>query len=306
MGDSSYKGVSASQDSRFTDKEASLLRKLKFPRHFDTKVDMHKVELSVMKPWIARRITELLGFEDEVVLEYAVGMLEEGRYPDAKKMQIQLTGFLEASTAEFMAELWELLISAQASPGGVPQRFVEEKKQELRSKREEGERVVREARERATRAAQAAGSSNDAQSAKRRSRWDAGAPSDSSFRGQADSRPPAYAPPRGSEPYRRSDAGRSFRDRSGNTMERSRDSGWGVRGSDATRPADSWRPSRRSPSPPPRRSPSPPPRDERRRSRSPSRSRSVTPDYRAAIRERKAKRAATTRRSRSRSCSLSP
>ncbi len=148
MGDSSYKGVSASQDSRFTDKEASLLRKLKFPRHFDTKVDMHKVELSVMKPWIARRITELLGFEDEVVLEYAVGMLEEGRYPDAKKMQIQLTGFLEASTAEFMAELWELLISAQASPGGVPQRFVEEKKQELRSKREEGERVVREARER--------------------------------------------------------------------------------------------------------------------------------------------------------------
>ncbi len=192
MGDSSYKGVSASQDSRFTDKEASLLRKLKFPRHFDTKVDMHKVELSVMKPWIARRITELLGFEDEVVLEYAVGMLEEGRYPDAKKMQIQLTGFLEASTQEFMAELWELLVSAQASPGGVPQRFVEEKKQELRSKREEGERVVREARERAQRAAQAAGSNNDAQSAKRRSRWDAGAPSESS-RGQWDSRPPAYA-----------------------------------------------------------------------------------------------------------------
>ncbi|GAK63772.1 PWI domain-containing protein [Moesziomyces antarcticus] len=302
MGDSSYKGVSASQDSRFTDKEASLLRKLKFPRHFDTKVDMHKVELSVMKPWIARRITELLGFEDEVVLEYAVGMLEEGRYPDAKKMQIQLTGFLEASTQEFMAELWELLVSAQASPGGVPQRFVEEKKQELRSKREEGERVVREARERAQRAAQAAGSNNDAQSAKRRSRWDAGAPSESS-RGQWDSRPPAYAPPRGSEPYRRPDAGRSFRDRSGNTTERSRDSGWGARGTDATRPADSWRPSRRCPSPPRRRSPSPAPRDERRRSppRSRSRSRSVTPDYRAAIRERKAKKAAPTRRARSRS-----
>ncbi|CDS00864.1 hypothetical protein [Sporisorium scitamineum] len=118
MGDSSYKGISAAQDSRFSNKESALLRKLKFPPHFDTKVDMTKVEISVIKPWIARRVTELLGFEDDVVLEYAAGMLEEQRFPDVKKMQIQLTGFLEDKTADFMGELWELLISAQDSPGG--------------------------------------------------------------------------------------------------------------------------------------------------------------------------------------------
>ncbi len=92
----------------------------------------------MIKPWISRRVTELLGFEDDVVLEYAAGMLEEERYPDPRKVQIQLTGFLEGKTAEFMGELWELLISAQESVGGVPKRFVEEKKEELRLKREEG------------------------------------------------------------------------------------------------------------------------------------------------------------------------
>uniref|UniRef100_V5EBQ7 SR-rich pre-mRNA splicing activator n=1 Tax=Kalmanozyma brasiliensis (strain GHG001) TaxID=1365824 RepID=V5EBQ7_KALBG len=168
MGDSSYKGVSASQDSRFTDKQSVLLRKLTFPASFSTKVDMTRVELSVIRPWISRRITTLLGFEDDVVLEYATGMLEEERFPDPRKVQIQLMGFLEGQTAGFMEELWELLVSAQESVGGVPRRFVEEKKEELRVKREEGERVVREARERAARAAEAGGARG--QEGKRRSR----------------------------------------------------------------------------------------------------------------------------------------
>ncbi|SPO22118.1 uncharacterized protein UTRI_02123_B [Ustilago trichophora] len=300
MGDSSYKGVSAARDSRFTNKQTVLLRKLKFPPHFDVKVDMRKVELSVMKPWIARRITELLGFEDDVVLEYASGMLEEDRFPDPKKVQIQLMGFLEGKTAEFMSELWELLISAQDSPGGVPKRFVEEKKEELRLKREEGERVVREARERAQRAAEAAGDSTG----RKRSRWDAAPPTTSSA-SNGDTRPPAYGAGRNNDDFRRRETrddptrsewnrrrNPSFRDRSGNTTDRSRDSGWGAR---APHQGDSYRPStRRSPSPPPlpsrrdrRRSPSPvipPPRESR------SRSRSVTPDYREKIRKERPSR----------------
>ncbi|KAJ1029372.1 hypothetical protein NDA13_002623 [Ustilago tritici] len=308
MGDSSYKGVSASQDSRFSNKESTLLRKLTFPPHFNIKVDMRKVELSVIKPWIARRVTELLGFEDDVVLEYASGMLEEERFPDPRKVQIQLMGFLEGKTAEFMSELWELLVSAQESVGGVPKRFVEEKKEELRKKREEGERVVREARERAARAAESAGASGEAaaREGKRRSRWDAGAPTTSAPAGEVDRRPPAYTrgrdreqPPLPRDDYRRRDDrstwnrrddrnSGNFRDRNGNNTDRSRDSGWGSR---APQQADSYRPSRRSPSPPPRhrqRSPSPvPPPRSSPPPRSPSRSRSVTPDYRAAIRENK-------------------
>ncbi|CDS82361.1 uncharacterized protein SPSC_03180 [Sporisorium scitamineum] len=301
MGDSSYKGISAAQDSRFSNKESALLRKLKFPPHFDTKVDMTKVEISVIKPWIARRVTELLGFEDDVVLEYAAGMLEEQRFPDVKKMQIQLTGFLEDKTADFMGELWELLISAQDSPGGVPKRFVEEKKEELRRKREEGERVVREARVRAQRAAESAPRAGSGDGgARRRSRWDAGAPSGSNGAMQ-DTRTPAY---RSRDEYRPRDGssrndwndrrrgGRGeydsySRNGKGNNSGRSRDSGWGSRAPrDA---ADSRHSSRRSPSPPRhrRRSPPPPPRPQSNRQRSRSRSRSVTPDYRASLRDRK-------------------
>lgn len=42
---------------------------------------MRKVELSVMKPWIAKKVIELLGFEDEVVIEYVCGLLEDTANP---------------------------------------------------------------------------------------------------------------------------------------------------------------------------------------------------------------------------------
>lgn len=60
------------QDKRFSDKEAKLLRTTKFPAEFSQKVDMRKVNLSVMRPWMVKEVTKLIGFEDEVVVEYAV------------------------------------------------------------------------------------------------------------------------------------------------------------------------------------------------------------------------------------------
>ena len=40
-------------------------------------VDMRKVNLNVIRPWIVKKITELVGFEDEIVIEYAMGLLED-------------------------------------------------------------------------------------------------------------------------------------------------------------------------------------------------------------------------------------
>ena len=37
---------------------------------------MDKVNLDIIKPWITKRITEILGFEDDVVLEFVFNMLE--------------------------------------------------------------------------------------------------------------------------------------------------------------------------------------------------------------------------------------
>ncbi|KAI9617848.1 hypothetical protein H4Q26_012712 [Puccinia striiformis f. sp. tritici PST-130] len=139
MGDAGFfKGTSSEQDTRFKDKEKSLLKSINFPKELDQKVDMRKVELSVMRPWITDKIMELLGFEDEVVVEYVNGLLDDPTSPivDPKKMQINLTGFLESKTGPFMSELWALLLSAQKSPLKVPALFIEQKKEEMRKKEE--------------------------------------------------------------------------------------------------------------------------------------------------------------------------
>ncbi|KAI9272428.1 hypothetical protein EDC94DRAFT_555087 [Helicostylum pulchrum] len=136
----SDQGTSADQDSRFSNKEKKLLKSMSFPPEFDQKVDMKKVNLDVIKPWISNRITEILGLEDEVVIDYTCSLLEE-KDQDPKRMQINLTGFLESNTKKFITELWTLLLSAQKSVGGIPAVFIEQKKEELRKKKlEEDER----------------------------------------------------------------------------------------------------------------------------------------------------------------------
>ncbi|ORZ27153.1 PWI domain-containing protein [Lobosporangium transversale] len=131
MGDAGFfKGTSAEQDARFSDKQKKLLRSMHFPPEFNQKIDMKKVNLKVIKGWMAQRINQLLGIEDEVVIEYAFGMLEEDS-PDPKTIQINLQGFLDKNSQVFVLELWKLLISAQNSLGGIPQQFVDQAKEEL-------------------------------------------------------------------------------------------------------------------------------------------------------------------------------
>ncbi|KAI9778600.1 MAG: hypothetical protein M1839_007993 [Geoglossum umbratile] len=114
-----------------TDVDAKLLRQTKFPQEFNQKVDMKKVNLEVMKKWIAGKISEILGSEDDVVIELCFGLLEGSRFPDIKRLQIQLTGFLDKDTAKFCKELWSLCLSAQSNPQGVPKELLEAKKLEL-------------------------------------------------------------------------------------------------------------------------------------------------------------------------------
>ncbi|KAG9085995.1 hypothetical protein FRC07_013231, partial [Ceratobasidium sp. 392] len=144
-----FKGTSIDQDRRFADKENRLMRSISFPPEFSQKVDMRKVNLQVMRPWITKKVVELVGFEDDVVVEYAMGLLEDQSKPiDPKLMQINLTGFLESKTPAFMTALWALLLDAQKSPAGVPSSFVQEKKEELRLKHEADDRALAEARRR--------------------------------------------------------------------------------------------------------------------------------------------------------------
>ncbi|TKW60226.1 putative pwi domain-containing protein [Colletotrichum tanaceti] len=111
--------------------DAKLLKSTKFPPEFNQKVDMQKVNLQVMKKWIASKISDILGSEDDVVIELCFNLIEGSRHPDIKSLQIQLTGFLDKDTAPFCKDLWKLCLSAQTSPQGVPKELLEAKKLEL-------------------------------------------------------------------------------------------------------------------------------------------------------------------------------
>lgn len=123
-----------------------MAKKGMFARNYDEEVDMDKVELGVITPWIQARVVELMGFEDDIVIGYIKTQLEKkpdsADYKlDAKELQMSLTPFLEKHAKTFCHELWTLLLSAQKSGTGVPQEFIEEKKKELEQKRKEALRI---------------------------------------------------------------------------------------------------------------------------------------------------------------------
>ncbi|KAF1832920.1 hypothetical protein BDW02DRAFT_501816 [Decorospora gaudefroyi] len=107
------------------------LKATKFPPEFDKKVDIEKVNIDLMKKWIANKITDILGDEDDIVVETCYNLIEQNQFPKIKEVQIQLTGFLNKDTAAFCKELWDLMLSAQDSPMGVPRELLEAKKLEL-------------------------------------------------------------------------------------------------------------------------------------------------------------------------------
>ncbi|KAK7404536.1 hypothetical protein VNO78_05488 [Psophocarpus tetragonolobus] len=138
-----FRGTSADQDTRFSNKQAKLMKSQKFAPELEHLVDMTKVNMEVIKPWITRRVTELLGFEDEVLINFIHSLLD-AKEVNGKEVQIQITGFMEKNTGKFMKELWTLLLSAQKNASGVPQQFLDAKEEELLKKKAENDRIASE------------------------------------------------------------------------------------------------------------------------------------------------------------------
>ena len=73
-----------------------------------------------MKPWIHEKLTEILGFEDDVVIDYAINQLEETNHPDPKAVQINLTGFLNAKVTKKIAHYGQPCHSPRLSDRSNP------------------------------------------------------------------------------------------------------------------------------------------------------------------------------------------
>lgn len=131
--DGGFRGTNADQDIRFSDKDRKLMKQMKFEPCLDQKVDLTKVNIDVLKPWITTKVNNILGMEDDVVINYVFNTFDEPNF-NPKRLQINLAGFLNARKArEFMGELWGMMLEAQASEDGIPASLIDKKMKELKA-----------------------------------------------------------------------------------------------------------------------------------------------------------------------------
>lgn len=86
------------------------------------------MNLEVLRPWIDRKLVEIVELEDEIVSGLIISELEKAdeKGPNPKKLEITLEGifelmkgFLGIKTRQFVHELWKILLEAQTSENGV-------------------------------------------------------------------------------------------------------------------------------------------------------------------------------------------
>lgn len=115
-----FTGSTLQQDGRFSDKDRKLMASMKFPASFSKKIDMKRVNLESIRPWISLTTTSMLGgVEDDILNSLIMNFLQQPTV-DPRMVQVQITPFLEAKAPTFMSVLWNLLIQAETTPNGVP------------------------------------------------------------------------------------------------------------------------------------------------------------------------------------------
>ncbi len=121
-----------------------LLRSTKFPASFSQKVDVSKINASVVTLWVEKEIERILGFEDEIVASMAVNLFfpkiktDDMNAPvtygtvDPRTAQLDLAGFLgDDEAANFASQLWDMMLDGQTQPRGIPKILIEQKKAEI-------------------------------------------------------------------------------------------------------------------------------------------------------------------------------
>lgn len=89
------------------------MKTMKFAPNLDQKVDMEKVNLDTVKPWVVNRITNLLGFEDDVVTEFIFNLLENEKVrivhmSVCTQIELNLSGSVLTAECPFRYSLWPL------------------------------------------------------------------------------------------------------------------------------------------------------------------------------------------------------
>ena len=67
-----------------------MLKTMKFEDNLGVKVDMSKVKVDVLKPWITKRVYEMLKMEDDVVVEFIFNQLEDEKVSNVSTFDINV------------------------------------------------------------------------------------------------------------------------------------------------------------------------------------------------------------------------
>lgn len=111
---------------------------VKYPKKFSNKVSMAKVNFPVVEKWIGDTLNEQLP-DDDVVIDYVSELLQAEDQPDIKMIHLQMQDFLGKEEAmKFCETLWDMLMSAQDDPDGIPTQLLEQRRKEYEVDQDHG------------------------------------------------------------------------------------------------------------------------------------------------------------------------
>jgi serine/arginine repetitive matrix protein 1 len=76
-------------------------------------IELSKVLLEKIKPWIGQSVKVFIGVEDEILELLIFQLLQETKHPNPKRIYDQLVGFFGDKTYDFMQKLWSRLETIQ-------------------------------------------------------------------------------------------------------------------------------------------------------------------------------------------------
>eukprot|EP00388_Colpodella_angusta_P022765 GDKJ01058221.1.p1 GENE.GDKJ01058221.1~~GDKJ01058221.1.p1 ORF type:complete len:201 (-),score=35.74 GDKJ01058221.1:18-620(-) len=137
-----YRGVAVKDSVGIRDPDDYLLKGNSIDKKCIQTIDFERIRVNVFRPWIKRRVQEILGRSDELLSEMVFARLEKGD-ADPYAMYLQIIGFMDndkSKTSILVNDVFSLLLEAQIRPEGIPQVLIDEKKKELEQrKRSENE-----------------------------------------------------------------------------------------------------------------------------------------------------------------------
>ncbi len=128
-----YKGTSLAQDGRFVNPDKKIQSKLNYPEEFSHKISKNKINIPIIKQWISKKINDILSFDDELLTNLIINLIEENEneFIDGKNIYYSIMGFLGDDTFNFCQELWKILIKGENSKNFIPIELIQEKKIEI-------------------------------------------------------------------------------------------------------------------------------------------------------------------------------